>query len=67
MEKDKRLRELKKIATARAGICLSDKYVNAHSKLMWKCKNGHHWYASANSVKLGWNMANFKLPKWHAN
>ncbi len=32
---------------------MSDKYVNAHYKLCWKCDKGHIWDAEPNSVKSG--------------
>jgi len=47
------IEEMQKIAEDRDGKCLSDKYVNAHVKLFWKCKEGHKWTASAGNVKSG--------------
>ena len=41
----------KKIAEEREGECLSDKYVNAKSKLMFKCSKGHEWESTAHDVK----------------
>lgn len=45
------IEEMKVIAEARGGKCLSDKYINAHTKLKWQCAKGHVWDAIANSVK----------------
>ncbi|CAG8623370.1 10608_t:CDS:1 [Paraglomus occultum] len=41
---------VKNIANSRSGECLSENYVNAHTKLMWKCVNGHKWTASLASI-----------------
>lgn len=45
--------EMCKLAEARGGKCLSEKYFNPHAKLLWKCANGHQWEAGYNSVKRG--------------
>lgn len=50
--KDKIL-ELKNIAKARHGHCLSDHYVDARTKLKWKCHSGHEWEASSFHIKQG--------------
>jgi hypothetical protein len=41
------------IASIRGGNCLSDKYVNAKTKLEWLCKIGHSWFATPNHIKNG--------------
>ena len=43
----------KKLAKSKKGICLSDRYLNAHTKLKWRCKSGHEWEASPNNIKRG--------------
>ncbi len=45
--------DLQKNAKERGGKCLSKQYINAHTKLKWKCKNGHIWYARPNSIRSG--------------
>jgi len=45
------IEEMEKIAKTRGGRCLSEKYVNAYTKLRWQCKKGHVWYSAPNSVK----------------
>lgn len=45
-----RVREL---ATARHGECLSPVYLGMTSKYIWRCKDGHTWQASADSIKSG--------------
>jgi len=47
------LEEYHAIAISRGGQCLSAKYVNADSKLRWRCSHGHEWDARAISVKRG--------------
>lgn len=45
---------LKKIAITRDGECLSNNYINAHSKLKFRCnKDKYEWFASPGSIKDG--------------
>ncbi|CAE6967734.1 unnamed protein product [Symbiodinium sp. KB8] len=44
------LRRLQQHAKHRGGKCLAKKYVNASSKVTWKCKHGHSWRAAPRSV-----------------
>lgn len=44
---------MRKIAEKRGGKCLSDTYINTHSKLLWECPNGHRWEARPSSIKRG--------------
>jgi len=48
-----RLEEMCHIATERGGRCLSTRYKNASTPLLWACRHGHHWKACAASVKGG--------------
>lgn len=46
----------KKHAESKGGLCLSDKYINNHTKMLWKCSNQDHkpWEACyAHVVKQG--------------
>lgn len=43
--------ELQHLASQKGGMCLATHYVNSTAKLLWQCKHGHQWYASALSVK----------------
>lgn len=45
------LQELKQIARENGGECLSNSYVNSHSKIKWRCKKGHTWYATAGNIR----------------
>lgn len=44
---------LNKVASSRGGKCLSKKYINNRTKLLWECSVGHQWNASSDSVKRG--------------
>ncbi len=45
------LEEMYEIAKTRGGTCLSAEYVNARTKLLWKCSKAHTWKATPNSIK----------------
>lgn len=49
------IQEMKDIAKAREGKCLSKKYINSISPLKWCCSKGHHWSARpANVIQGQW-------------
>ena len=39
------------IANARGGICLSKKYINTHTPLLWQRQKGHRWKTLPTNVK----------------
>ncbi|RHZ49863.1 hypothetical protein Glove_510g12 [Diversispora epigaea] len=41
----------KELAHSKNGKCLSEKYINSKSPLLWCCNKRHEWYASLYSVK----------------
>lgn len=43
--------DMRLLAMSRQGKCLSDVYTNGATKLFWKCKEGHVWEATPESVK----------------
>ena len=45
--------EMYELAEARGGACLSTTYVNTHTKLRWRCKEGHEWEGRPHDVKAG--------------
>lgn len=45
------IEEMVAIAAERGGKCLSDRYVNAHTKLLWECSEGHRWETRPLSIK----------------
>jgi hypothetical protein len=46
-----RLEELRAIAAARGGACVSEIYAGDGRKLLWRCAQGHEWAATPNAVK----------------
>jgi len=53
MGKKLTIEQMQAIAKNRGGKCLSNKYVNAHTDLLWECSKGHRWKATSNNVKNG--------------
>ena len=47
------INQMKEIAKSRGGLCLSKTYINARSKLLWECAEGHQWEAVPDSLKRG--------------
>src|SRR5207253_11435629 len=47
------IEQMKELAVKRGGKCLSDKYYNMNTKLLWECKEKHQWYATPGNVKKG--------------
>lgn len=45
--------EMQRLAQLRGGECLSDEYHGQAKKLIWKCRDGHTWNATPNSIKNG--------------
>lgn len=47
------LTEIKELAVAKGGRCLSNDYVNNRTKLVWECRQGHQWNATLGHIKRG--------------
>ncbi len=47
------LAQLVTLARDRGGACLATAYVNARTKLLWCCAEGHRWEATPDCVKAG--------------
>ena len=47
------IEEMQEIAKSKGGECVSDKYINSKTKLVWKCKEGHTWKATPDDIKSG--------------
>ena len=47
------IEECKQWAINKGGECLSDKYINSKTPLLWKCKNPEHkpWKARIDHIK----------------
>ncbi len=61
---------MQRIANERGGKCLSDTYINAHTKLRWRCAEDHEWEATPSDIKQGsWcrvcaGTAKLTIDKW---
>jgi len=49
--KIKTIEYMQEIAKEKNGKCLSEKYVGAHSNLIWECEFGHQWSAPYHLIK----------------
>lgn len=47
------IEQMRQIADGRGGKCLSDTYLNAKTKLLWECAEGHQWEAQPSNIKKG--------------
>jgi hypothetical protein len=45
------LTDMQNLAKSKGGKCLSTKYINNSTKMLWQCSEGHHWEANAKSLK----------------
>jgi hypothetical protein len=45
------IEEMRDLARRRGGECLSPKYTNLGTELLWRCREGHEWSASPRSIK----------------
>ena len=44
---------MQSIAKSSKGECLSKEYINANTKLKWRCERNHVWFAVPESIKSG--------------
>ena len=47
------IKEMHQMAKERGGKCLSNKYINARTKLKWMCSKGHIWKTAADKIRRG--------------
>ncbi|PKM79133.1 MAG: hypothetical protein CVU88_07360, partial [Firmicutes bacterium HGW-Firmicutes-13] len=47
------LKKIEQLASKRKGFCLSKVYKNPREKIHWKCKAGHEWFATLDSIRRG--------------
>lgn len=45
--------DMKALAKAKNGVCLSQIYINATTHLDWRCEKGHIWSATPSSIRAG--------------
>jgi len=46
----KTIQDMRKFAESKGGKCLSGKYINNDTKLLWECHRGHRWTAKPFSI-----------------
>ena len=44
---------MQSLAKSKGGRCISEKYTNAHTELLWECEEGHRWPAKPNKIQQG--------------
>jgi len=49
----RKIEYMQELARIKGGKCLSNRYINAHTKLKWQCERGHEWFAKPNSIQQG--------------
>lgn len=47
------IQQMRQLAMARGGKCISETYVNSQTGLLWECKQGHRWVAKPLNIKNG--------------
>jgi hypothetical protein len=47
------IQDMQALAVRKGGLCISNEYINAKTKLDWKCAEGHEWDATPNSIQRG--------------
>ena len=47
------IEQMREIAESRGGKCLSAKYINSETKLVWECSEKHRWEAKPGHIKNG--------------
>ena len=58
------IEQMRQVAARRGGKCLSKKYLNNRTKLIWQCSKDHVWEAPPDSIKSGsWCPACAGRPK----
>ena len=45
------IEELRSIAAAKGGLCLSNQYLGTDKKLRWRCSSSHEWEATPYNIK----------------
>jgi hypothetical protein len=47
------IEDMRRLARSRRGACLSKRYANDRTKLLWRCMKRHTWEAPRNSIRSG--------------
>jgi DNA-directed RNA polymerase subunit RPC12/RpoP len=53
MGEKKSIEDMRSLAEAKGGSCLSPAYIRAMDKLRWRCSQGHEWDSRPNDVQSG--------------
>ena len=51
MSKRVTIEDCQRYAENNGGQCLSKEYISAHTKMEWKCRFGHSWFAGPGSIR----------------
>ena len=51
--KARTIQEMRAIAKANGGRCLSKVYTDSHTKLQWECEKGHRWVTTFDIIRKG--------------
>ena len=49
----KTIGDMRIIARNHSGECISNEYIDAHTKLKWRCKENHEWEAAPTNISQG--------------
>ena len=52
--KKKTIEDCKNLAESKGGKCLSEEYINSHTKYLWECARGHRWMSKQYLVQQGY-------------
>jgi hypothetical protein len=52
-DKKNALQQMRELAAARGGKCLSTTYTSNRAKLLWQCREGHAWEATPGHISRG--------------
>ena len=53
IKKLKSIEHCKQLAIKNNGLCVSEIYVRSDKNLIWKCKHGHHWESTLDTITAG--------------
>jgi hypothetical protein len=47
------IEQMRSLASSRGGTCMSPNYLGSRAKLLWRCGQGHRWFAVPGNIKRG--------------
>jgi len=48
------IEQMRNLAEAKGGQCLSEEYINLNTPLLWQCKEGHQWLTKPANIIRSW-------------